>query len=75
MILSYEKDHLRNKNEFILSKATAGVMVSVIHSILRRVEVGTWIEDQVKEGYTKGSWQHIKQSDKILIKAWKVKSK
>lgn len=45
-------------------------MVSVRSAILRRVEIGAWIEDMIKEGYPKGSWSHIKQSDKVLIKAW-----
>jgi hypothetical protein len=49
-------------------------MVSVVQKIVRRVEAGTVIEDWVKEGYTKGSWVHIKQSDKILLKAWKAKA-
>jgi len=47
-------------------------MVSVVQKVCRRVEIGTWIEDRVKEGYNKGSWEHIKQSDKVLIKAWKT---
>lgn len=37
---------------------------------MRRIEAGTWIEDMVKQGYDKGSWAHIKQSDKVLMKAW-----
>jgi hypothetical protein len=48
-------------------------MVSVVSAILRRVEIPAWVEDRIKEGYTKGSWTHIKQSDKVLFKAWKVK--
>lgn len=47
-------------------------MVSVKTRIIRRIEAGTQIEDWVKEGYNKGSWQHIKQSDKVFLKAWKV---
>lgn len=47
-------------------------MPSVKQAVIRRVEAGVWIEDKVKEGYNKGSWEHIKQSDKILLKAWKV---
>jgi hypothetical protein len=48
-------------------------MVSVIQAILRRVEIPAWVEDRIKEGYTKGSWVHIKQSDKVLFKAWREK--
>jgi len=47
-------------------------MVSVKTQIARRVTLGQIIEDWIKEGYTKGSWQHIQQSDKVLVKAWKV---
>jgi hypothetical protein len=48
-------------------------MVSVKQDVIRRVDVGAWIEDRVKEdGYDRGSWVHIKQSDKVLIKAWKL---
>ena len=49
------------------------VLVSVRQKIVRRVEAGTWIEDMVKEGYTKGSWEHIKQSDKVHLKAWRAR--
>jgi hypothetical protein len=47
-------------------------MVSVKTAVLRRVEIGAWIEDRIKDGYVKGSWGHIPQSDKVLIKAWKI---
>ena len=50
-------------------------MPSVKQKIIRRIEAGMWIEDKVKEGYNKGSWEHVKQSDKVLIKAWKVAEK
>jgi hypothetical protein len=49
-------------------------MVSVVQKVIRRVEAGMWIEDRIKEGYTKGSWEHVLQSDKVLIKAWNPKT-
>ena len=66
-------DGLGNENEFIPIPPTVSLMASVKQAILRRVEIGAWIEDKIKEGYHKGSWVHIKQSDKVLIKAWKTK--
>ena len=45
-------------------------MVSVKTRIARRVEIGQIVEDWIKEGRTKGSWEHIKQSDKVQLKAW-----
>ena len=50
-------------------------MVSVVQEVIRRVEAGMWIEDRIKEGRAKGSWEHVKQSDKVLIKAWRVKKR
>lgn len=71
---THNLEGLRNENVFSLSTPTVRLMVSVVHAILRRVEIGAWIEDRVKDGYNKGSWQHIKQSDKVVMKAWKAKS-
>jgi ribosomal protein L37AE/L43A len=47
-------------------------MVSVIKEVVRREEAGIWMRRRIEEGYWKGSWEHIKQSDKVLIKAWRV---
>ena len=68
-------DTLADENEFIPIPTTVSLMPSVKQAVVRRVEAGTWIEDKVREGYNKGSWAHIKQSDKVLLKAWKVVDK
>ena len=61
--------------------------VSVIQKVIKRTELPAFLEAAIKGGrvliddrviligggYNKGSWEHIKQSDKILVKAWKVK--
>lgn len=74
MVSTYSFDPLVNKNELIPIPTTLDLMPSVKQAIVRRIEAGMWIEDKVKEGYNKGSWQHIKQSDKVLIRAWKTKT-
>lgn len=49
-------------------------MVASVKEAVRRVEAGAWIEDQIRDGRTKGSWEHIKQSDKVMLKAWNPQS-
>ena len=49
-------------------------MVSVVQAVMRREEIGIWVREQIKEKRTKGSWEHVIQSDSVLVKAWNPKA-
>lgn len=45
-------------------------MVATVTKTVRRVEVGAYLEDEIKGGRTKGTWRHVPQSQSVEVVSW-----
>jgi hypothetical protein len=50
-------------------------MVQVWRQLLRLTAIPEWLRRAKELGYTKGSWTWIIGTDRVEVRAWKVKKK